>query len=386
MEPLRRFIMLVDDEPNILSALKRELSDWASRRNLEIIAAKSAPIALELLESRAEHTVLVISDLKMPGMLGSDFLLMVNAKYPEILTMLLTGYSETREIAKAVSAGIFSFMLKPWSSDYLIAEIDKAFLHGETRRENEAYARMIAEELRWAGEMQKVILKPNLPNSDLVEFQTSYQPVPGLYCGGDYYDVIFLGSDRYLLLLGDVAGHGVKAAFVTGILKAIIYPEYIRAVIGKEFLPSAFLSWLNDRMNFEFRSASDMLITFFAGILDLKRCSFRYANAGHEHPFLIRAGVSSELSSSGTGIGIADSVEYEDQELGVLPGDYLLLYTDGLSEVGGAMSISRLNIATLLDSTPVGPGFHDRLLKAALTVSGATDFTDDVTILTARIL
>lgn len=386
METQKRCILLVDDEPHILSALRRELEDWAAQRGLEILTAPSGIIGLNLLEIRGASTVLVVSDLKMPEMLGSDFLMTVRQRYPDIVTLLLTGFSETKEVAKAVSAGIFSFMMKPWEHEYLLAEIEKAFRHGETRRENERYARQIAEELKWAGELQRTILKPNLPSSEGVEFRTSYRPVPGLYCGGDYYDVIFLGSDRYLILIGDVAGHGVKAAFVTGILKAVIYPEYIRAVIGKEFSPGAFLSWLNERMSFEFRSSSDMLITFFAGVLDLKYSRFRYANAGQDHPYLIRSGVPSDLPVSGTGIGISRSVSYPDQELAVMAGDLFVFYTDGLSEAGGPAGARKVNLSRILETVAVGPDFHRRLLEAVLQAAGVKDFSDDITVVTARVL
>ena len=54
-------------------------------------------------------------------------------------------------------------------------------------------------------------------------------------------------------VITDVEGHGVKAAIVTGMLKATIYSEFVRGMIGKQFSPGAFLGWLNSRMNFEFR-------------------------------------------------------------------------------------------------------------------------------------
>ncbi|HSV56656.1 MAG TPA: response regulator, partial [Magnetospirillaceae bacterium] len=166
MESTAMCMLLVDDEPSILNALRRELADWAEERGLEILTAHSAPAGLELLESRGESTLIAVSDLKMPGMLGSDFLLAVKARFPNIVTLLLTGYSETRELTKAVSAGIFSYLQKPWDSADLLVEVQKAYLHGETRRENLRYARMIDDELKWAGEMQKAILRPNIPNSE----------------------------------------------------------------------------------------------------------------------------------------------------------------------------------------------------------------------------
>jgi sigma-B regulation protein RsbU (phosphoserine phosphatase) len=386
MDKEQKFILLVDDEPNITKALSRELSDWANERAITIITAPSAQIGLNLLEMHGAATSVVISDLKMPEMLGSDFLLRVKDKYPHIVSILLTGYSETQEVVKAVSAGIFSYMLKPWDSEYLLAEVQKAYEFGCIRKEREEYIAKVEEELKWAGEMQKAILKPNLPNSEGIEFRASYRPLPGLYCGGDYYDVIYLGPDRYLMLIGDVAGHGVKAAFVTGILKAVIYPEYIRNVIGKEFSPAAFLSWLNDRMTFEFRSTSSMIITFFAGLVDLRQMYFKYANAGHNHPYILRAGTPHELLVSGTGIGTGRSVMYTEQNVRIETDDTLVLYTDGLVEIECAKSKEPLNPTELLRIVAPGNDYHRRLLESALKLAAAEDFSDDVTLVTARIL
>jgi len=379
-------IILVDDEQSILNALRRELRGWAAEAKLEILTAISGRKGLELLDERGADTVIVLSDLKMPEMKGSDFLLAVHAKYPDVVTLLLTGYSETEEVIKAVSAGIFSYMLKPWDSAYLVAEMRKAHDYGEMRRQNARYMKMVEDELRWAGEMQRAILKPSLPRSDGVEFRSSYRPVPALYCGGDYYDVILLSTDRYLILIGDVAGHGVRAAFVTCILKAIIYPEYLRACVGKDFSPAAFLSWLNDRINFELRSASDLIITFFAGLLDMKSRTLRYANAGQTHPIILRGGRAMELPVSGSGLGFANSVTYMEQVINVKSEDVISLYTDGLIELGCAEGCDALNAVRLFEGVPYSPDYHRRLLEAALAESGKSAFDDDVTLVTARIL
>lgn len=379
-------ILLVDDEPNITNALRREIQDWADEHQLEIITANSAILGLSILEQRGQNVVLIVSDLKMPEMKGSDFLLEVKMKYPHIISILLTGYSEQKEVGKAVSAGIFSYILKPWEPDYLLAELQKAWEHGDMQRQNASYLKLVEEELRWAGEMQRAILKPNIPSSDGVEFRVSYRPVPGLYCGGDYYDVILIGPDRYLLIVGDVAGHGVKAAFITGILKAVIYPEFVRGYINKDFSPGAFLSWLNDRLNFEFRSASTMMVTMFAGVLDVSNGFFRYANAGQDHPFLMRGPKLIELDVQGTGLGMVKSVLYTEHSQRILLGDQLVLYTDGLAQVGYENAQKVIPIPELLSSVEIGDDYHRRLLGAALKMAAQKDFTDDVTILTARLV
>jgi phosphoserine phosphatase RsbU/P len=380
MEKKARCILLVDDEQNILLALKRELHAWAREHEFEVITCLSAKEALTFLSTRAEDTAIIVSDLKMPEMKGSDFLLEVKRKWPDIVTILLTGFSETEEIVKAVSAGIFSYMLKPWDSDYLMAEIKKAYDYSELRRQNSSYLKRVEEELKWAGEMQKALLRPNIPGSPGLEFRVSYRPVPGLYCGGDYYDVISVGADRYLLLIGAVAGHGVKAAFVTGILKAVIYPEYIRSLVGKPLSPADFLGWLNSRMQFEFRSTSPMQISFFAGVLDMKSRKFVYANAGLNHPFVLHDSVPEELLVSGPAIGSGHSALYMEQQTNFRAGDVFTLYTDGLTGSGKGVRMGQL-----LQKVPYGNDYHMRLLDTALEMSEAKAFSDDVTIVTAKV-
>ncbi|HUX36577.1 MAG TPA: SpoIIE family protein phosphatase [Rectinemataceae bacterium] len=379
-------ILFVDDEVNILNSLKRELHDWARESVLTIETAPSAREGLKRVEAGPESIAVIVSDLKMPEMKGSDFLLEVKRRWPDIVTILLTGFSETQEVMKAVQAGISSYILKPWESDYLRAELDKAVASRRMRLENAMYAKTLEEELRWAGEMQRALLKPAPLKVEGIEFRTSYRPVKGLYCGGDYYDVIALGGERYLMLLGDVAGHGVKAAFVTGILKAIIFPEYVRNQIGKKFSPAGFLSWLNDRMNFELRQTSDLLVTFFAGVIDRATMTFTYANAGQGHPFIVSKGLPRELPVSGSALGFAQSTMYSEKSELLSGGDVIVTYTDGLVEAGAHNGeAALLPLGEILAAEPYGADYHKRILEQALKRSACGDFEDDVTIVTARI-
>jgi Serine phosphatase RsbU, regulator of sigma subunit len=380
-------VLFVDDEANILSSLRRELHEWSKRNSIELRTAPSAREGMKFLEEAASRVAVIVSDLKMPEMLGSDFLLEVKATYPWIVTILLTGFSETQELMKAVRAGIFSYILKPWEPEYLEAELDKALETRHMRAAAEARTKAVEEELRWAGEMQRALMKPSLASTEGIEFRTSYRPLKGLYCSGDYYDVLGMGTGRYLLLIGDVAGHGVKAAFVTGILKAIIYPEYIAAAGGRSFSPAAFLSWLNTRMNFELRKSSGMIITFFAGLIDLQAGTFTYANAGQTHPFLIEGGAPRELPASGSSLGYAASVSYIDRVENIGSGDVLVAFTDGLVELRDPSgACHELSAADILAWTPYGEDFHKRLFEAALAAGGKDDFDDDVTVLSARLL
>jgi len=380
------YILLVDDEQNILRALSRELREWSNAHGIQLLTAISAVEGLRILTEKAPQTVIVVSDLRMPEIKGSDFLLTVHELYPDIVTILLTGYSEVEEIVKAVSAGIFSFMVKPWDKNYLLSEIKKAFDYGELKKQNAQYLKMMEAELKWAGELQKAILQPSLPSSDLVELRVSYRPVKNLYCGGDYYDVIALAKDRYLLLIGDVAGHGVRAAFITGILKAVIYPEYIAPRTTRDFSPAAFLGWLNNRMNFELRQTEGLIISFFAAVLDLGTKKLRYANAGQPHPYFIHDQHLIELPVSGPGLGFSGSTSYIEKELEVKSGDTLTLFTDGLVEIEVDKNWVVVQPQKLFGTVKYAPDYHRQLIAMALQEAGGQEFSDDVTLLTARIL
>jgi ActR/RegA family two-component response regulator len=105
METDKKTVSLVEDETNILLSLKRELHTWAQENDLEIHTTEPAKNALRFLEQNANRTIIIISDLRMAEMKGSVFLLEEKSVYPEIVTFLLTFYSDVEEIVVSVRKG-----------------------------------------------------------------------------------------------------------------------------------------------------------------------------------------------------------------------------------------------------------------------------------------
>lgn len=117
----RRVILCVDDDPNILSALRRLLR----RDGYIIFIANSGSEGLQILEQQLVD--LVISDMRMPEMDGSAFLKQVRAGYPETVRLLLTGYSSTESMQAAIiEGGIYRCLSKPWCDDELLKEVRHA--------------------------------------------------------------------------------------------------------------------------------------------------------------------------------------------------------------------------------------------------------------------
>ena len=126
-----RTLLLVDDEENILSALKRLLR----RDGYQILTAAGAEAGLEVL---ARHPVdVIVSDQRMPGMSGVEFLRRVKTLHPETVRLVLSGYTDLQAVTDAINEGaIYKFLTKPWDDGILRANIEEAFRHKEMADEN----------------------------------------------------------------------------------------------------------------------------------------------------------------------------------------------------------------------------------------------------------
>ncbi|CAN7456448.1 EAL domain-containing protein [Pseudoduganella sp. LjRoot289] len=128
----KRSLLLVDDEQNIVSALKRLLR----RDEYQIYTACSGQEGLDLL-ARQEVDV-IVSDQRMPGMLGADFLRKAKELYPDTIRIMLSGYTELQSVTDAVNEGaIYKFLTKPWEDELLRGHIADAFRLKEIADDNE---------------------------------------------------------------------------------------------------------------------------------------------------------------------------------------------------------------------------------------------------------
>ena len=119
---MERTLLLVDDEPNILSALRR----LCRGEGYTILTADNARSALEVMA--ANQVQVVLSDQRMPNMSGTEFLARARALQPDTIRMLLTGYTEIDSVIQAINQGtLFKFLTKPWDDGELVRNVRDAF-------------------------------------------------------------------------------------------------------------------------------------------------------------------------------------------------------------------------------------------------------------------
>ena len=131
-------VMLVDDEDGILNALSRLLR----KERYKILTAETGAHALTLM---AQHPVDVgVSDERMPGRTGVEFLKEVKDRYPDTIRILLTGYADMSVAIAAINeGGVYRFITKPWQDVELKLEIRHALMQHDLLRENKALVQAV---------------------------------------------------------------------------------------------------------------------------------------------------------------------------------------------------------------------------------------------------
>ncbi len=129
--PENRSLLIVDDEPNVLKSLKRLLLDT----DYMVYTAESGEVGLEIIKT---HDIkLVISDYRMPGMNGVEFLNKIRETHPDTIRMILSGYADVIAVVEAINDGqVYRFITKPWNDQELLTSIKRAIEQYELQKEN----------------------------------------------------------------------------------------------------------------------------------------------------------------------------------------------------------------------------------------------------------
>ena len=259
-----------------------------------------------------------------------------------------------------------------------------------SREELRAKNSLMEENLRTAREIQLTMLPQQYPvfpahvpaEQSAFQFVHRYEPAESV--SGDFFSVSPISETEVSVFICDVTGHGIRAALVTAMIRALA--EELKP-LAKE--PGEFLRKLNhDLCNILKSTGSPMLTTGFYAVADCRTGRLRYANAGHPKPVVIRrsAGRIEPLANaSGRGqpaLGLFEDPPYQTSETTLTPGDFLMLFTDGLYEVQGQNEELYSQERLMLDmqgflNHPPGILF-DELLNIVRTFAVSGGFDDDV--------
>jgi serine phosphatase RsbU (regulator of sigma subunit)/anti-sigma regulatory factor (Ser/Thr protein kinase) len=210
--------------------------------------------------------------------------------------------------------------------DNLAAQAAPALRVGQLVRQQQAEAatrQRFEQELEVAKLIQQNFLPKQLP--ELSGWQVAAYYRPAREVGGDFYDVIPLPEGKVGFVVGDVTDKGVPAALVMAATRSVL-----RASAQRLVNPGETLERVNEHLCPDM--PEKMFVTCLYGVLDPETGHFRFANAGHDLPYVKTADGSEELRARGMPLGLMPGMPYEEKETVLQPGDSLLLHSDGIVE------------------------------------------------------
>lgn len=241
----------------------------------------------------------------------------------------------------------------------------------------------IERELEIARTVQMSFLPRVMPQMDGLDAHGVCFPAHEV--GGDYFDVIVIDERRVAVVIGDVSGKGIQAAFYMTLVKGIIL-----TLAEKGAPPKAVLS----RVNGVFCESAQKgtFISLIYGVLDVGTGHFQFARAGHNPLVIVRDGKPEFRQPNGMAIGLVDDERFaaslEQDQLQLDRGDYLVLYTDGVTEVMDAQreqfGESRLANAMEEGGAYTAADLLDRIQAAIDDFAAPEGRLDDMTLIVLR--
>lgn len=251
------------------------------------------------------------------------------------------------------------------------------YLADRNRASRETLKQVLERETFISNSLQSVFY-PHIEDIDSYQFSASYLSVlKEAELGGDFYDVFSPGDGRTVIVLADVIGKGLNAAIMGAFTKFVI-----RAYSGEQLGLSESVARISSAANREY-GGSDLFVTAFIGILDEKSGELVYVNAGHPGPLHVSADrVVDILEARSMPLGVFPEQDFAQGAISLEPGDFLILYTDGLYEsLHGAEATPETIAGEVRELLPSDTDTLVEKLVAGAKDRSAGTLNDDVAVL-----
>lgn len=377
-------VLVADDQADVLEAIRLLLK--GEGYELEMV---NSPAALLAALSRRPFD-LVLMDLNYArdttsGREGLDLLSQIHEVDALLPIIAMTAWGSVELAVEIMREGVRDFVLKPWDNARLLRTVRTEIARGRlARKEQQIQAESRAREIaRGDGDWQEAertqlgFLPKEIPQIPGCEFSGAWLPVHGI--GGDYFDVLQLGSENFAFCIADVAGKGIAAALLMSNLQATV-----RNLAAQHLQPAE----LTERVNRFIRNntAPDRFITFFYAAFNTASRELVYTNAGHNAPMRItRGGAIARLGCGGQAMGISSKQAYEQEALELSGGDRLILFTDGITEAADSRDAEEFGEERLLEILRESRALNAAEIQSSVLARVAKftgdEFQDDATLI-----
>lgn len=379
----QKTILVVDDESHICLMMEDLLMD-----EYNVLTARDGVEALEIVAENQDAIDLVITDIRMPRMDGMELLREMRIHYPDIGVMMISAHGNIRTAVDAMRQGAYDYIPKPLPEfDELDITISRYFekrdLEERLLQQERDETERIYQELEDARQIQQSLFPKEPP--EIQGFEIAAASLPAKEVSGDFYDFLALG-DKIGIVLADVTGKSVKAAMVAAMASGMLRMQ----VEGRSDI------WDSPRMIFNElnvalrpRLIHGMFVAACLGILSAKEKRLLLSNVGLPYPIIKRGEKTWELEVNGLPLGILDDAEYTDLAIDLEAGDFVVFYSDGISEAMDETEEIYQSERLMERVRKADPGLSaqemiDWITQDVIAFMGDMDTYDDITLVVLR--
>jgi sigma-B regulation protein RsbU (phosphoserine phosphatase) len=239
----------------------------------------------------------------------------------------------------------------------------------------------LEEELDLAREIQQNLLPSSIPEYEY--FEIAAVNMSSKQVGGDYYDIIPLNNNKFCVAIADVSGKGAPASLMMANIQA-----FLQVICRQDVDIVESTGVMNDLIYAN--STDGRFITFFWAVVCNETKEFRYVNAGHNPPLLIRNGKITKLRKGGIILGVVETtIPYLSESVNLQSGDLLILFTDGISEAlnpqGEEYSDEKLEETALILSSGSASEILDGIKQEVHDYAESAPQSDDITMVVIKV-
>jgi len=376
--------LIIDDDPTTRELFGIVFADLGGNLDSDCAFAASDNEALEIIRSGADFDIAFIAIDRDP-ISGMSLFHQINDRTFRVPRVALTSGTDLALIRSAMNQGAVDFLVKPIGTDDFSATLARVLETVERRRQNwndRAEFSALKKEVDIAADIQQKILPSEFPEVPGYEFAARMRPAKSM--GGDFYDIFAIPDGGTGIVVADVSGKGVPAAFYMAVARTLIRSVAMTPGVS----PSDCLYQVNDLLCAH--HISGMFVSVFYAVINPETSVVHFANGGHQLPFKGGVDCGPEELTGGHGVvlGIMPDMHYDEETVVLAPEDYLFVYTDGASEAfnenreplgedGLAEGLSHISEATAEEIV-------EHAIKTIDEFVGEADQHDDITSLVVR--
>ncbi|MCO4781421.1 MAG: SpoIIE family protein phosphatase [Candidatus Cloacimonetes bacterium] len=266
----------------------------------------------------------ISSRLLILGVLVFGIALFISFLFSRQLTRPIKSLMDS---AKDLQEGIFENKVVVDSGDELLVlgnSFESMRVSLIAQREELIKTENMKKDLELAAKIQTSLLPKNSPNFSGVNFDAKL--LPSSHVGGDYYGYFTEPENGFGVVIADVSGHGTASAILMAMARSVLLSQPLL-----HDQPAKLLEFVN-KVLYDDLEEAECFISMFYLFYDKATQTIKYSNAGHNRPLHYSNQAYQELDTDGMLVGILDDAEYEEKELKINEGDFVVLYTDGLTE------------------------------------------------------